>query len=1044
MDSAVMNAAQQALHIKNQRTSLTPPVKPDPEDTTKQVAVINISRHTCDLSTYDISATIEDLPQGDSVFVSTFNYGDGTVANGDGMHTYTSKGTFTISYTALTLSGSSYTANRSIVVDSLPPTISLFKLTGRQDTIFIQSNNYETSFFDTNKLQWRYQMNNIPDYHSWYYIPATAGNYDVSIQTKNGCTTSASIDYTPRVKVGGVTRIEAPEENAEWIAIRPDFGGFIFNADNEFTFQITRIQSGGASPGTSEIIDLDTVKGNFGGLFGITIPPSLPCASNYSVRVVSSSPADTTEWSVLFAIKNQPAQPVIQQVGDSLFTSSIYALQWYKDDVAISGATGNVIRVSANGAYKVAASNGEGCTNMSDARAVVITDTTKAGQLKASFTAVPSKCDSSAFHFYGTYENLTPGDSVVSFFYQFDATSGGTTQNSFNQFLRGKGTYPVTFSIRTLQGDTASQTQYLFVPEVDRTAWPVEIKVDWDSSFPCNDYKILTASTTAPKAYYLMWSTGTSGNSIEVQQSGTYNVAVYDSCSVIRGVAQVEINVLEPFNPSITYIPGNPDTLMAPVPPANISYSWMKDNIELKDTGNYILPVGSGTYRVYAMNEKGCYPNNASFQYIDSIHHAASLTYEMSPCDSATFYISGNVENLSAGETIVSKTFDFGDGTTATEDGWHTFTTKGNFEMTFTAVTSSGNSYTTVKAYYNYRLPVSVSLSLHRGMQDTIFATPDYRDASFFTLEWSKDSVIMPDKGWFIIPSGAGKYEVYVKPRYGCTYSKYLDYTPAPAPAEAEAEAEVTAPAANASQLELSADFGNTTFNADNEFTIQLQVKDPNGRTIYATEAVNLGTIKGTDPANLSVAIPATLACASNYTVRVISSSPADTTKWSNTFAITNQPAQPVITQVGDSLFTSSIYDLQWYKDDVAIAGATNTAIRARANGAYKVAALNGEGCSSISAARAVVITAVSNVSFGSNTVSAFPNPSAGPVYLKFGYPLTQQVAVKVYNAQGNVVYTINTIRQQQLLELSALPKGFYIVEVAGYGTRKVLTIILQ
>lgn len=178
--------------------------------------------------------------------------------------------------------------------------------------------------------------------------------------------------------------------------------------------------------------------------------------------------------------------------------------------------------------------------------------------------------------------------------------------------------------------------------------------------------------------------------------------------------------------------------------------------------------------------------------------------------------------------------------------------------------------------------------------------------------------------------------------------------------------------------------------------------------------------------------------------MRVISSSPPDTTNWSGTFAITNQPAQPVITQVGDSLFTSSIYDLQWYKDDVAIAGATNTAIRASANGSYKVAALNGEGCSSISDARAVVITAVSNVSLGSNTVSAFPNPSEGPVYLKFGYPLTQQVAVKVYNAQGNVVYTINTIRQQQLLELSALPKGFYVVEVSGYGTRKVLTIILQ
>ncbi|WP_440135577.1 hypothetical protein, partial [Chitinophaga sancti] len=722
MDSAVVTAAQQALHIKNQRTSLTPSVKSDSEDTVTKV--INISRHTCDLGTYDISGTIENLPEGDRVFLSIFSYGDGTSANGNGTHTYTSKGTFTITYTAFTTSGNSYSAYRSIVVDSLAPSISLVKHPKGQDTIFIQSKDYDTSFFDMNTLQWRYQMNNIPDYHNWYYIPDAAGNYDVSIQTKNGCATSASIDYAPRVQIGGVTKRDTPEENPKWIAIRPDFGLFRFNADNEFKFQITRIQSGLPT----EIIDLAILEDDFGGLFGITLP-SLPCASDYSVRVVANSPVDTSGWSDLFTITNRPAQPVIQQVGDSLFTSSTYNLQWYKDDVAISGATSNAIRVSAKGAYKVEALNGEGCTSISAARAVGITDTTKAGKLSASFTAVPSECDSSSFHFYGSFENLSAGDSVVSFNYQFDATSGGTTQNSSFLFNRGKGIYPVTYSIRTLRGDTASQTQYLVVPEVDRTPWPVEIKVKWDSTFHCKDYKILTVSTTAPKAYYFKWSTGETRNSIEVQKSGTYSILVYDSCSVIRGEAQVDVNVVEPFEPSITYISGNPDTLLAPVRPANIHYIWMRNNTQLEDTVNYILPVGSSTYKIWAFNEKGCITGYTYFQYTDSIHHAASLTYEMSRCDSATYYISGDMENLSAGETIVSKTFDYGDGTTATEDGWHTFTAKSrSFEMTYTAVTSSGNSYTIVETLWNYHLPVSVSLFLHRGTQDTIFARPDYRD----------------------------------------------------------------------------------------------------------------------------------------------------------------------------------------------------------------------------------------------------------------------------------------------------------------------------
>ncbi|WP_440135579.1 T9SS type A sorting domain-containing protein, partial [Chitinophaga sancti] len=135
---------------------------------------------------------------------------------------------------------------------------------------------------------------------------------------------------------------------------------------------------------------------------------------------------------------------------------------------------------------------------------------------------------------------------------------------------------------------------------------------------------------------------------------------------------------------------------------------------------------------------------------------------------------------------------------------------------------------------------------------------------------------------------------------------------------------------------------------------------------------------------------------------------------------------------------------LQWYKDNVAISGATSDAIRARANGAYKVAALNGEGCSSLSAARAVVITAISNVILSGNTVSAYPNPSEGSVYLKFAYPLSEKVSVKVYNLNGAVVYSATTVQQQTLLNLSGLPKGFYTVEVSVKDFRRVLSIILQ
>lgn len=41
-------------------------------------------------------------------------------------------------------------------------------------------------------------------------------------------------------------------------------------------------------------------------------------------------------------------------------------------------------------------------------------------------------------------------------------------------------------------------------------------------------------------------------------------------------------------------------------------------------------------------------------------------------------------------------------------------------------------------------------------------------------------------------------------------------------------------------------------------------------------------------------------------------------------------------------------------------------------------------------------------------------------------------------------MYTRTTFQQLQPLELSALPKGYYRMELTGYGEKKVLPLILQ
>jgi hypothetical protein len=41
-------------------------------------------------------------------------------------------------------------------------------------------------------------------------------------------------------------------------------------------------------------------------------------------------------------------------------------------------------------------------------------------------------------------------------------------------------------------------------------------------------------------------------------------------------------------------------------------------------------------------------------------------------------------------------------------------------------------------------------------------------------------------------------------------------------------------------------------------------------------------------------------------------------------------------------------------------------------------------------------------------------------------------------------MYTRTTQQQLQPLELSGLPKGFYLIELTGYGMKKTLVLILQ
>lgn len=237
----------------------------------------------------------------------------------------------------------------------------------------------------------------------------------------------------------------------------------------------------------------------------------------------------------------------------------------------------------------------------------------------------------------------------------------------------------------------------------------------------------------------------------------------------------------------------------------------------------------------------------------------------------------------------------------------------------------------------------------------------------------------------------------------------------------------------------------NHSFNSNNVFTVQLlRETSTGGKVTEEGEVTDIATIPGVSQSlALSVKVPDTIPCSQDYRIRVVSSSPADTTGWSSKFEVINMPLA-TIQQRGDSLFAGSSLGYQWYLDNAPIAGATMPYHRARANGEYKVIMNNGGNCRSTSSSLNVIITAITDVNEEGSGVKAFPNPTGGIVYIRFEKPLLKPVNITVYDTNGNAAYRKQLSDQAGQIDLSALPRGVYYLTITGYEKQKAMRIILQ
>jgi PKD repeat protein len=154
-------------------------------------------------------------------------------------------------------------------------------------------------------------------------------------------------------------------------------------------------------------------------------------------------------------------------------------------------------------------------------------------------------------------------------------------------------------------------------------------------------------------------------------------------------------------------------------------------------------------------------------------------------------------------------------------------------------------------------------------------------------------------------------------------------------------------------------------------------------------------------------------------------------------------PPTPVITQSGDTLFSSSLTGNQWYHNSVAIAGADSQLYVITDPGPYYVVVTSDStGCSSYSS----TIVGIDEDQSSGNSVSIAPNPSNGITTLTLNSIRAEQAEIKIYDAQGKLVLeklvNVNGTTLQQLDLRNYGVGAFYIAIRQGNYTHDEVIIV--
>ncbi len=590
-------------------------------------------------------------------------------------------------------------------------------------------------------------------------------------------------------------------------------------------------------------------------------------------------------------------------------------------------------------------------------------------------------------------------------------TSGGGTWVSSNTAIAtvvsgtgavtgvASGTTTITYTLAT--GCIATRVVTVITAPVS-TITPIG-----DTVLCPGDFVTLTGSTTAGAAYQWFVGgvpiTGTTTPTYIASTSGSYQVRV----SIATGCATLSTPMsvtVAPATATIT-VPGGTTSTCAGTPivlnantGTGLTYQWELGGVPIAAaTGSSYSALTAGSYAVRVINAAGCW----------AVSTPVSIIVNTSPSNVITVsgpltFCAGNTLNISAvpaaGNTYqwYSTAGSIAGATNVT----YAATTTGDYYVEITNATgctiASAISSVVVNPLPDVTITPGGPLVFCSGSGVSLNAVPG------FSYQWYRNGVALAGANSVsYAATSSGGYRVrVVNAATGCAATTLADTIV-------------------------------TVIIAPNAIALTPARFCWGGSALLSTSVSGLGSALGYQWLFNGTPIPG--ATAPSYSAGASGSYicdinvPGSCSVLTTAVAVTEVPLpDPPVAFNGTVMYTSGMYvTYQWYKNLIAIPGATAATTPATGNGNYKVAVTDTNGCQAVSATYVLSgWTGPTNVAnINSTDINIYPNPASGKVYITS----TQPVRAILSSIDGRMLLDVPAA---DVLDLSTLADGVYMIAV--------------